>query len=114
MLLDRNRKIKESPQRFQDSATQHYDIIITCEERCFDLVCDDLMHRSVKWNKPCYVINFDITDTPEDAMVGARSILTLAQALQDCEDLDLSFESIINDFIENKASHKILHSVHFY
>lgn len=36
-MLDRNRKIKEAPQRWADSVDM-YDVIITCEERCFDSV----------------------------------------------------------------------------
>lgn len=41
MLMDRNRRIKKAPQRFQES-NEIYDVIVTCEERCFDLVCEGI------------------------------------------------------------------------
>merc|ERR1712150_308974 len=36
-MLERNRRIKEKPEKFQNS-TAIFDIILTCEEKCYDLV----------------------------------------------------------------------------
>jgi RNA polymerase II subunit A C-terminal domain phosphatase SSU72 len=96
--LDRNRKIKEAPQRWHEESSQMFDVVITCEERCFDAVCEgvsmtdsatecmnihayhkDLMLRGGKRQRPVHVINVDIRDTHEDAAIGGRLILQLAQ-----------------------------------
>lgn len=42
-MIDRNRRIKLAPERWQDSRIVS-DIVITCEERCFDAVCEGMAH----------------------------------------------------------------------
>jgi len=38
-MLDRNRKIKLAPERFKETKDT-FDVIVCCEERCFDQVCE--------------------------------------------------------------------------
>ena len=57
------------------------DVVITCEERCWDSVVEDLMARGSPLNRPVHVFNVDIKDNHEEALVGGRAILELADAL---------------------------------
>jgi len=41
-MLDRNRRIKAKPERFQ-SCKDHFDIIVTCEERVYDQVIEGML-----------------------------------------------------------------------
>ena len=38
-MLDRNRRIKEKPERFQENKDE-FDLIVTCQERVFDQVLE--------------------------------------------------------------------------
>ncbi|KAL5341254.1 RNA polymerase II subunit A [Aspergillus crustosus] len=102
-MLDRNRNVKWGPERFQDwvpgvPRVDHVskgdkgalgteggvvDVIITCEERCWDAVVDDLMNKGSSLNRPVHVFNVDIKDNHEEALVGGRAILELATRLNE-------------------------------
>jgi len=101
--LDRNRNVKWGPERWQDwkvgvprvSEQQKnnrgadgteggvVDIVITCEERCWDSVIEDLLNRGSPMNRPVHVFNVDIKDNYEEALVGGRAILDLAGKLNE-------------------------------
>ena len=69
-MLDRNRRIKKSPEKFQH-CTDKFDIIITAEERVYDQVIDYMESREPIDNQPVHVINMDIQDNHEEATLGA-------------------------------------------
>jgi len=116
MLMDRNRKIKAAPQRFQESLEEHYDVLITCEDRCFDMVCEDLMGRAMgrMIGKRVHVVNFDIKDSPEEAAVAARAILELAVRIEAAgERIDGDIEGIIEEF-QARSVHPMFYTVLYY
>lgn len=98
-MLERNRQVKWGPERWQDWAVgrprlEHgadrgsagveagvVDVVITCEERCWDAVVEDLLNRGAPLNRPVHVINVDIKDNHEEALVGGRAIVDLAEGL---------------------------------
>lgn len=102
-MLDRNRNIKWGPERFQDwiagaarlealnradkgalgTEGGVVDVIFTCEERCWDSVVENLLERGAPLNRPVHVFNVDIRDNHEEALVGGRAILELANALNE-------------------------------
>lgn len=90
-------------------------MLVTCEDRCFDMVCEELARRGGRLGKRVHVVNFDITDNPEDATIGARAILQLCQRLEEVgqEDLDDHIEEIINEF-QSHSDHPMYYSVLYY
>lgn len=98
-MLERNKGIKRGPERFQDwhagvprlrhktdrgsegSESGTVDIIITCEERCWDAVVDTLLNKESPLNRPVHVFNVDIKDSHEEALVGGKAIVDLADSL---------------------------------
>ena len=99
-MLERNRSVKYGPERWQDwsvgkprlerylrdkgskgSEAGVVDIAITCEERCWDAVIDNLLERGSPLNRPVHVINVDIRDNHEEALAGGKAILDLADSL---------------------------------
>lgn len=105
-MLERNRSVKRVPERWQDwdvgkprlgqqsdrgsrgSEGGVVDVVITCEERCWDAVVDNLLERGSPLNKPVHVINVDIKDNHEEALVGGSAILDLANSLNEAARLE--------------------------
>lgn len=69
-MLDRNRRIKRCPERFQ-VCTEKFDIIVTVEERVYDHVIEFMESKEPVHNCPVHVINIDVQDNQEEATIGA-------------------------------------------
>jgi RNA polymerase II subunit A C-terminal domain phosphatase SSU72 len=110
-LLERNMRIKEAPEKFQESAeTDANDVILTCEVRCFDAICEELRDRRPPIGKPIHIINLDITDNPEDAAIGARLWLRLCTELRKLDDLEEGIGQVLEEFQEH-TGRELLHTV---
>ncbi|XP_022918843.1 RNA polymerase II subunit A C-terminal domain phosphatase SSU72 [Onthophagus taurus] len=109
--LDRNRRIKLKPERFQESSDK-FDVLITCEERVYDQVLEYMDSKEAVDNSIVHVINIDIQDNLEEATIGAFLISDLCSMLSQSEDLDNDIEEVLHNF-EEKCQRPILHSIVF-
>lgn len=135
-ILDRNRRIKAQPERFQEVFnTEKFDIILTVEERVYDNVITAFEERDSLHEQPVHVINMDVVsrdgnilpsslqsdlfepsfqvDNPEDATIGAFLLCDLVRMLDQSDDLDDDIDEIVQEF-EAQCKRAILHTVSFY
>ena len=75
-MLERNRRIKLKPEKFQ-STKEKFDILITCEERVYDQVIECMESRLQPSSEPVHLINIDIQDNHDEATVGSFLICEL-------------------------------------
>jgi len=111
-MLDRNRMIKERPERLQDT-DEKFDVIITAEERVYDQVLDHFSNNGSKEDVMVHLINIDIQDNQEEATIGAFLFHEVSQLLIESPDLDNEIDELLQDF-EAKCNRAVLHSVLFY
>lgn len=52
-MIDRDRKVKEAPERFQDEKKFHFDIIIAYEKRVYEIVVNGMLQRLLQLGRCC-------------------------------------------------------------
>lgn len=83
-LLERNINIKDGPERFQDCEdVDKLDVVFCFETRVFDILIENLESRKILHFEPIYAMNLDVTDSADEAVVGAEIALDLCQRLED-------------------------------
>ncbi|OLY82038.1 RNA polymerase II subunit A C-terminal domain phosphatase SSU72 [Smittium mucronatum] len=112
LMLERNMALKPAPQKFQDNYEQ-FDVIITCEERVFDAVCQELLTRQGRFAKPVHVVNVEIRDNHIDATKGGDTITKLSELISEAKDLESEIEDIL-ERIQNEYPHSILYNLIYY
>ncbi|OMO57621.1 RNA polymerase II subunit A [Corchorus capsularis] len=113
-MLKRNLSVKLAPQRWQDNAPDgSFDIVLTFEEKVFDMVIEDLHNRDQVLLKSVLVINLEVKDNHEEAAVGGRLALDLCEQIETVESWEDSIDDVIASF-ENKHRRKLLYSISFY
>ncbi|KAJ2687836.1 RNA polymerase II subunit A C-terminal domain phosphatase [Coemansia spiralis] len=111
-MVDRNITVKTAPEKFQNEKMS-YDVILTCEERVFDLVCEELLKRAGVKSKPVHVINIDIDDTHKSSLKGGDTIVELAKCIVASKDLERDMDGIIED-VQRRMTHRLLYTMAFY
>lgn len=110
-MLERNIRIKEAPERFQDCHDK-FDVIFSCEERVYDQIIEELSKRDPVDYSTVHVINYDIPDNHEDAIFGAMAICKMAEMISQSTDLDNDIDELLQEF-ETLVENPIIHSVGF-
>ena len=59
-MLERNMRVKLAPERFQDDLA-HFDLILTFDQRVFDIVVEDLQTRDSGGSEPAHIVNLQVT-----------------------------------------------------
>ncbi|XP_036296029.1 RNA polymerase II subunit A C-terminal domain phosphatase SSU72-like [Pipistrellus kuhlii] len=111
-MLERNKRIKPKPERFQN-CQDAFDLILTCEEQVYDQVVMELNSREQVTYQPVHVVNVDIQDDEDEAILGAFLLCELCQCILLLDDMENDLDELLQEF-EEKCDRPFLHTVCFY
>jgi RNA polymerase II subunit A C-terminal domain phosphatase SSU72 len=111
-MLERNSKVKDHPERWQETKIR-FDFVITFEERVFDTVVEDILNRSSVISYPVYIFNLQTKDNHEEAAIAANHAFQLIQMINEDENWDDHLDDILEQF-QQKTGREIYHNILFY
>lgn len=112
-MLDRNRKIKDHPEQWIKQK-DIFDVVITCQERCFDAVCMDLLHRGGKLSRPVHVVNIEIEDNHQEAALGAQAILEFANMVIETQDPDSQMVEVLRKWQKTHQKYPTMYQLCYF
>ncbi|EPS68457.1 hypothetical protein M569_06312 [Genlisea aurea] len=113
-MLKRNIGVKTAPQRWQENAADGiFDVVLTFEEKVFDMVLEDIHNRSHVYYKSVLIVNLEVKDNHEEAAIGGRLALLLCQEIESTENWEEYVDEIIVNF-ERIHHRKLLYNISFY
>ena len=104
-------QIKAGPQRWQEH-TARVDVAVCFEERVFDHVVEDMRDKG-GGGDPLLVINLDVKDSHDEAVLAAPQALKLCRMIEASEDWECECDEIMDRF-EAEEGRRPLYSICFY
>ncbi|KAM0671607.1 RNA polymerase II subunit A C-terminal domain phosphatase [Ordospora colligata] len=103
-LLERNMRVKEKPENFFERSNE-FDLVITCEEKVFTSIYEYYVGKKVGSGR-FVMVNFDIKDTPSDAVTGALEILEFVEEVNrfEQEGLEYAVRMALERHFERRSS----------
>uniref|UniRef100_A0AC35UED6 RNA polymerase II subunit A C-terminal domain phosphatase SSU72 n=1 Tax=Rhabditophanes sp. KR3021 TaxID=114890 RepID=A0AC35UED6_9BILA len=112
-ILDRNRKIKDKPERFQNQ-NQEFDVVLCLEERVYVTIVEFLQKRKSLTGERVHVINIDIRDNLEEATLGASVVCEMCEAMESASNLDDEMEELLVRFEKKNPTRNLIYTLCFY
>lgn len=85
-MLERNIVLKECPENWHVQSTDKIlenDIVICCDEKCYEILLDDCARRGIKKGTPLLIFNVDVIDLHAKSIEAGQAILRLMNLLEE-------------------------------